>query len=153
MSPVRVRAMQAADLNAVLAIAASLPSAPHWPRAAYLAALSDRSTPLRIALAATDATGIVTGFAIASLLPPEAELETIAVAPERQRQGVGRELLAVLAEALRRRHVQNLLLEVRASNHAAVSLYQQAGFQQAGRRPNYYTGPVEDAALMRLTLG
>ena len=110
MSPVRVRAMQAADLNAVLAIAASLPSAPHWPRVAYLAALSDRSTPLRIALVATDATGIVTGFAIASLLPPEAELETIAVAPERQRQGVGRELLAVLAEALRRRdhHIINL---------------------------------------------
>lgn len=49
--------------------------------------------------------------------------------------------------------VQTLLLEVRASNQAAVSLYQQAGFQQAGRRPNYYSDPVEDAALMRLTLG
>jgi [ribosomal protein S18]-alanine N-acetyltransferase len=153
MSGLRVRAMQAAEIDAVLALAASLPGAPHWARAAYQTVLSADSTPARVALVAATAQGAVAGFAIASLLPPEAELETIAVAPEQQRRGVGRELLKSLAETLRPRGVRSLLLEVRASNEAALRLYQQAGFLTAGRRPGYYSDPSEDALLMRLTLG
>jgi ribosomal-protein-alanine N-acetyltransferase len=96
--------------------------------------------------------GEVVGFAIASLLPPEAELETIAVASTAQRQGLSRRLLAELAAELRAAQITEVILEVRASNQPALGLYRRLGFAETGRRVRYYHDPVEDAVLMRLRL-
>ena len=41
-----------------------------------------------------------------------------------------------------------LTLEVRASNAPAIALYRKHGFEEAGRRKNYYTKPAEDAIIM-----
>jgi ribosomal-protein-alanine N-acetyltransferase len=153
-----VRLMKAADLEQVISIAASLPDAPHWPQSAYANALNPDSTPRRIALvivpAAADPTqSAILGFAVASLLPPQAELETIAVAAGSQRRGLGRQLSHALAGELRAADVCELLLEVRGSNRAALAFYRSLGFAETGRRPRYYADPVEDAVLMRLILG
>ena len=43
-------------------------------------------------------------------------------------------------------------LEVRASNEAALRLYRRAGFRAIGRRRGYYADPIEDAVLLRLDL-
>ncbi len=53
-----------------MAIAASLPEAPHWPQSAYLDALNPESTPRRIALVAAGSGSRrgVQGFAVASLV-------------------------------------------------------------------------------------
>jgi ribosomal-protein-alanine N-acetyltransferase len=45
-----------------------------------------------------------------------------------------------------------VFLEVRESNAAARTLYENAGFEQTGRRRSYYTSPLEDAILYRRTL-
>ena len=42
-----------------------------------------------------------------------------------------------------------LTLEVRASNAAAIALYEKLGFRQVGRRPHYYLSPPEDALILR----
>ncbi len=148
-----IRRMKAADLDRVIAIAQSLSRAPHWPREAYLTALGEKATPLRIALVAEDkASGTVAGFAVACLIPPEAELETIAVAAGFQRRGIARQLLEALVGALRQERVSATVLEVRASNEEAQALYHAFGFEVAGRRSCYYADPVEDAILMRLAL-
>lgn len=153
MTSVRIRPMTAADLDRVIEIAQSLRHAPQWQRGAYAAALVPEATPRRIALVAEDPkTGVVSGFAVACLTPPEAELETIAVASEFQRQGLARQLFEVLAGELRGKQVSVTLLEVRASNHRALALYRSLGFAEAGRRRGYYADPVEDALLMRLKL-
>ncbi|MDE3188627.1 MAG: ribosomal protein S18-alanine N-acetyltransferase [Acidobacteriota bacterium] len=157
MSPVareaRIRPMTAADLDRVIEIAASLSQAPHWPREVYAAALDADAAPRRIALVAEDAaSGITAGFAMASLTPPEAELETIAVAAGLQRRGLARQLFQTLARALRQQQVRVTLLEVRASNEQALAFYRALGFEAAGRRRRYYADPIEDAALMRLVL-
>jgi len=145
--------MNAADLERVLEIAGSLPEAAHWPVAAYLAAVDPENTPRRIALVAEGPeNGTPAGFLVASLLGPEGELETIAVATSGQRRGIGRQLLSVLIEELRNGGVDDLILEVRASNQAALGFYAAQGFRQAGRRPRYYADPEEDAMLMRLKL-
>lgn len=150
----RIRRMTAADLDRVIEIATSLPQAPHWPRNAYLIALSQQAPVRRVALVAEETkTGVVAGFAVASVMPPEAELETIAVAGELQRRGVARRLFTVLAEELRRQDVRETMLEVRASNSQAQAFYRSLGFAEAGRRPRYYADPVEDAVLMRVYLG
>jgi [ribosomal protein S18]-alanine N-acetyltransferase len=151
-----VRAMTAADLDRVLEIADGLDTAPRWPGAAYEALVEPAQSDIevqRIALVAEDAgTGSVVGFLVASLIPPVAELETVGVAAEFQRHGVGRRLLAELEGKLRRGGVTKVLLEVRNSNVAAKSLYGSSGFVETGSRRGYYADPVEDAAVMQLIL-
>jgi ribosomal-protein-alanine N-acetyltransferase len=148
-----IRRMTEADLEPVMEFAAGLEQAPQWPRSAYLAALDPKATPRRIALVAEEpGTGAVAGFGVASLLESLAELEMIAVAPERRRQGLARRLFAALAAELRPAQAAELILEVRASNHPALELYRSLGFVETGRRPRYYHDPVEDAVLMTFPL-
>jgi ribosomal-protein-alanine N-acetyltransferase len=96
--------------------------------------------------------GEVVGFAVASLTPPQAELEIIGVAPAVQRRGRARQIFGELAAELGAAQVAEVYLEVRASNQPALELYRRLGFMVAGRRPRYYHDPIEDAVLMRLRL-
>jgi ribosomal-protein-alanine N-acetyltransferase len=117
----------------------------------YLAALDPLNTPLRVALVAHKVdSGLLAGFAVASVVAREADLESIAVAPEARRQGIGRLLLTAMVSALQGQGVNQVYLEVRAANHAATSLYRAVGFVEAKRRAAYYTDPTEDAVLMQL---
>jgi ribosomal-protein-alanine N-acetyltransferase len=143
--------MTAADLDRLMEIAAGLEQAPHWPRDVYEAVLG-ADIPRHIALLA-ETPGAVAGFAVARLTPPEAELETIAVAAAFQRRGVARQIFSVLADKLLRAGVSVVLLEARASNYPALEFYRSRGFVETGHRVHYYADPVEDAALMRLGLG
>ena len=145
--------MTADDLGRVLEIAARASQAPNWPRAVWLDALAPNSVPRRIALVAIQPeSGAVTGFAVASPMPPQAELESIAVVPAAQRRGVARHLFGALLAEFAPKGVTEVLLEVRASNHPALALYRTLGFAETGRRPRYYADPVEDAVLMNLRL-
>ncbi len=149
----RIRAMREADIARVQEIARALAEAPHWPHAAYLAAIDHSAKPTRIALIGESAdTPLVVGFTIAQLIAPEAELETIAVTPEAQGCGAGRRMLLELVERLKAESIFALNLEVRASNGRAIGFYRALGFQQTGLRPRYYSNPEEDAVLFRLDL-
>lgn len=145
--------MTPTDLDRVIEIEQNLKEAPHWPLEAYGSALRLEAMPRRIALVAEDAqTGRLEGYAIAAMVPPEAELETIAVATEYQHRGLGRRLFSALAGELREAKIDRILLEVRASNYRAQALYRSLEFEETGRRPRYYTDPVEDAVLLRLAI-
>jgi ribosomal-protein-alanine acetyltransferase len=148
-----IRRMRAGDLDRVMAIAASLAHAPQWPPSAYMAALRRQATPRRIALVAEDPIAGVVAFAVASLIAPQAELETIAVEQSAQRRGIARKLLSALADELTASAAAEFLLEVRAGNHAALALYRSLEWRETGRRPRYYSNPQEDAVLMSLPLG
>jgi ribosomal-protein-alanine N-acetyltransferase len=150
-----IRRMTAADVDRVMEIAQRLKDAPQWPAAIYLAAVVPEAPPRRAALVAQETNAssrAVLGFAVASVLAPEAELETIAVAPEHQRRGVGARLFAALVEELNAARVTDVHLEVRCSNSSALAFYHALGFDVSGRRPRYYADPVEDALLLRLSL-
>jgi len=164
-------------------IAWSRKQAPKWTKAAYLSALKTDAMPRRIALVAEDSgvghaplvvdwkapdfveaerstaaddeakNTRVVGFAIASLVPPQAELETIVIAAAEQRRGIGRRLMTAMAEELGAAAVSEALLEVRASNQRALAFYSSTGWRESGRRPRYYAEPEEDAVLMSLALG
>jgi ribosomal-protein-alanine N-acetyltransferase len=149
---VRIRRMTPTDLGRVMEIAESLKEAPQWPRTALERALDPAAQPRRISLVA-EGMGVVEGFAVASLMPPEGELETIAVAAKAQRQGLARRLFAELTAELGKAGIKEVFLEVRASNQPALGLYRGLGFAETGRRVRYYHDPVEDAILMRLRLG
>jgi ribosomal-protein-alanine N-acetyltransferase len=150
---IAVRPMRSADVERVLEIAAELRNLPNWSRAAYLTAMDPLAQPRRVALVAADgADDSPIGFAIANVVPPAAELETIAVAERYQRSGWAGVLLKELFEKLRQVAAAEVYLEVRESNEAAIRVYRRAGFVEAGHRKAYYADPVEDATVMRLTL-
>lgn len=147
---VEIRRMRLDDLAAVQELASSLKDAPAWPDAVYHGAIDPAGRPERICLTAVAAEGTVAGFLVASVVASSAELESIAVATQWQRRGIGRKLLMALAEELRARGAAELLLEVRASNVAARALYDSLGFAEVGQRKEYYERPREDGILLRL---
>jgi ribosomal-protein-alanine N-acetyltransferase len=140
------------DIPAVMALAEALPAAPHWPRSVYETALDPGGRQGRIVLLAHASGGSLAGFAAAAWTGPEAELESIAVAPAWQRQGVARSLFRRMAGLLSERGADAVFLEVRASNQPALDLYRSLGFAVTGRRRGYYADAPEDAIVMRLDL-
>ena len=81
------------------------------------------------------------GFAMGQTAGAEAELLTLAVAPEARRNGLGRSLLDGFHAEAARRGATTTLLEVAASNAPALALYTASGYSEIGRRRAYYRAP------------
>lgn len=92
--------------------------------------------------------GMLCGFCISWVMADELHLLQIAVAPAFRRQGWGRILLQDAVEIARTEEVRQILLEVRASNHAAIHMYHSFRFQTVGVRRGYYSNPTEDAVVL-----
>lgn len=85
----------------------------------------------------------------------EAEILTISVLPEYRGQGIARKMVNETFSFLKEKKVQDIYLEVRKSNEAAVSLYNFFGGKVVGERPGYYEnvdGSREDAYVFQLSL-
>ena len=118
-----------------------------WSEELFRAALDNPNTSI---LLAEGEDGALLGYAVLSVILDEGNLDNIAVAPEARRRGVADALLDVLT-GFGRENLAALMLEVRASNVAAIALYKKHGFAAVGQRKNYYDAPREDAILMTLT--
>jgi len=96
----------------------------------------------------------IPGFVLTMPAVDEVHLLVIAVAPERQRQGLGAGLLSHACAMARQGGMGRMLLEVRPSNAVALAFYQHAGFAEIGRRRGYYPSPEgrEDAIVMAMSL-
>jgi ribosomal-protein-alanine N-acetyltransferase len=146
---VRIRRMVQADIPPVMAIADSLRDAPHWWPEVYQDMLDHARIPARICLVAEESDRRLVGFGVMVLIPPQAELEAIAVTGERQRRGIAGNLWFDLLTELKRLDITEVILEVRESNRTAQAFYRASGFVESGRRRGYYADPQEDALLMR----
>ena len=91
------------------------------------------------------------GFVMARVAEDEAEILTIAVAPQARCCGLGSALLNRAAQTASSMGARMMFLEVSESNAAAMALYQRSGFREVGRRKSYY-GPAEDALILRAEL-
>lgn len=91
------------------------------------------------------------GFVLARVAADEAEIITLAVAPEARRRGIARALLQQAMTRAATAGAATMVLEVAAANLAAAALYAGAGFVQAGHRPRYYPDGA-DALIMRAPL-
>jgi len=80
----------------------------------------------------------------------EAHITILAIDSQYHRQGMGAALLYSLIKTARKHYLERATLEVRASNLAAISLYEKFGFKTAGRRRRYYTDNDEDALILWL---
>ncbi len=88
----------------------------------------------------------ILAFAVFSVGGGEAEVLNIAVAKESRKQGIAKSILNYFIESVAGK-IDNLFLEVRKSNRAAIALYDGIGFNQVGLRSNYY--PKSDASSER----
>jgi ribosomal-protein-alanine N-acetyltransferase len=128
-------------------------SAP-WTRKMFEAELT--GNPFARFLVATDQTGTdsaartIVGYHCFWIVFDELRLMNLAVHESMRRRGIGR---ALATEAIVRGFAQaatRAVLEVRASNEAAQSLYRQLGFVPISTRRHYYLSPLEDAVLMAM---
>lgn len=100
----------------------------------------------------TDEVDSVIGYAGLFAPGSEGDVQTIAVHPDYQGHGYGRQLLAALIDEAGLRGVKELFLEVRADNETAQNLYRSVGFEAIGERPNYYQPGNVSAVVMRLPM-
>lgn len=149
-----------ADIPDIMSLERQSATAGHWTKEQYRLAFQTESLKRLLLIAETSSPGPksgaegprLLGFLIAHHLAPEWELENLVVAPMARRKGLGKRLLEPLLDAARETK-SPVFLEVRESNAAARALYENAGFEQTGRRPSYYTSPSEDAILYRWAVG
>lgn len=127
-----IRAMQAADLVGVQRVEQAAYDYP-WSRAVFRDCLLAGYYSLVL-----DIDHEVSGYAIMSMAAAEAHVLNICVHPDLRRRGFGRRLLNALLFRAHDAGVQQVFLEVRPSNQAAIGLYRSVGFREIGIRPAYY---------------
>ena len=142
----RIRKAAAADLPAVMAIEREQFSHP-WSAEHFAAELANRVAQFYVA--ENRENSLLAGFLLFWRLGDELELHKIAVAGVCQRRGSGSCLLDFFIRTARSWRCRRALLEVRASNAAAIRLYEKFAFRCIGRRRDYYSSPVEDALVFQ----
>ena len=140
-----IRPMTAADVPSVAALEKLCFSDP-W---SVNSIASELDNPLSLWLV-WEEDGTAAAYLGVQRVPPQADVMNVAVSPALRRRGIARALFAELERRLP--EIDELFLEVRASNSGAIALYRTLGFEQVGRRPNYYLDPREDALILRKEL-
>ena len=143
--PLKIRRLESRDVERVLAIQSDAPELAQWTRQDY----QNVANGINQGWIAESA-GRVVGFLVARKLDDEIEVLNIATALEVRREGAGDALLKTALEWGRFAGARRAFLEVRASNLPARTFYEKQGFSPVGRRPKYYSAPVEDAFIFAL---
>jgi ribosomal-protein-alanine N-acetyltransferase len=128
-----------------------------WGWDAYHAELAQgRSSIMLVARISNEedsSTGqIVIGFIAARIVADELHINNVAVRHRYRRLGIAKKLLETVLYEAERLGARMAYLEVRAGNVPAQALYAGCGFKVTGRRPGYYTQPLEDALVMSLAI-
>lgn len=144
-----LRPMRWWDIDEVLTLERDLFGANPWTAAGFWSELA--GVPQNRTYLVAVEHGVIVGYAGLFAAGSDADVQTLAVRPDRQGAGLGRRLLAALESDAAQRGAQALLLEVRVDNERAADLYDRAGFERVGRRPGYY-GVGQDGVLMRKRL-
>ena len=146
------------DLDAIMALETSTFASDAWSRGTMR---DELASPHGYYLVAEGEEGAgdaaqhpLAGYAglLAPLGSGQADIQTIAVARDARRRGLGRTLMVALLDEARARAATEVFLEVRADNPNARALYDSLGFEQIALRPRYYQPDGVDAQIMRREL-
>jgi len=94
----------------------------------------------------------IIGYIIFWIIRETLELHDIAVIEKYKKKGAGSQMMEFMLETAGARQVEEMFLEVRQSNTAAIAFYEKYHFKKIDMRKDYYTEPVEDASVYALFL-
>ncbi len=147
------RPMGAADAEAAATLDATCFAGEHhepWSAKLFLDELSAEAPAPRSWWVAHD-DGELLGIAGGMVVEHDVQILDVAVSPEHRREGIARKLLAHVSYDAQMLGCTTASLEVEAENEGAIALYRSLGFDEAGRRRNYY-GQGYDALVMTANL-
>ncbi len=144
----RLQPMQEKHLSAIMEIELSAYTHP-WTEAIFLDCLR-----VGYCCWVMEKNNSVIGYGVMSVGVDECHMLNICIKPELQGNGYGKIMLDHLLDTARTHKASTAFLEVRPSNHVAINLYEQAGFNEVGMRRNYYPAVIgrEDALILALSL-
>jgi [ribosomal protein S18]-alanine N-acetyltransferase len=148
--PVVLRSLRWWDLEQVLPLERELFGPSAWSAETFWSELAHPQTRWYVVAATAGEPDRVIGYAGLLVPGPEADVQTVAVAPAAQGRGVGAALVGALIERAAQRSATTVLLEVRADNEPAIGLYRRHGFERIAVRRRYYQPEDVDAWVMRL---
>lgn len=143
----KIRVLESRDVEAVVAVQSDCAEIAQWTISDY-----NRVAGGEMIGWVAETTGEIAGFLVARRVGPDVEILNFAVRQSERQKGIGSALLAEALAWAKSFCAQNALLEVRVSNVSALDFYRHHGFAVAGRRPNYYSAPIEDALLLTAPL-
>ena len=138
------RRMTTDDIEQVLNVEKQSFTLP-WSREAFFNELTRNQYAVYLVI---EDEGRIVGYCGTWIVIDESHITNIAILPEYRGQKLGEALLRKMIEISISMGVVRMTLEVRVSNHVAISLYEKLGFQKGGIRKNYYTDNHEDAYVM-----
>lgn len=141
----KFEALDAAHIPAILEIEVASQGAP-WSERAFQNELANPHSIFRVALQGKE----LVGYGGIWTIVDEAHVTTITVAPKMRGKGLGRKLMIELIRCAISAGMTCSTLEVRASNEAALKLYERLGYHRAAVRKRYYPDNHEDAIIMWL---
>ncbi len=115
-----------------------------WSEQSFIDSLNNPDTIYFVA----EEGGVIYGYCGLYILFETGELTNVAVSPEKRTQGIAGRLLKEIFTQAEKQGVTDVMLEVRESNHAAISLYKKFGFVPEGIRSDYYDMPKENALIL-----
>lgn len=146
-----LRRMRPSDLPEVLSIEQQSFSHP-WLESTFQGEIQNTGISHPIVAAAGPDRRII-GYVLYWLVGDEMQINNVAVHPDWRRRGVGERMLRAVMEDAKDSGARVAVLEVRASNAAARTLYEtKLGFGFVAVREDYYTHPDEDAIVLALPL-
>ena len=140
-----IRKMTPSDVEQVAAIEAQCFSVP-WSKQGFLDSIAREDTVFLVAEQSEEA--VIAGYIGMYTSFDEGEITNVAVSSKYRKQGIGNHLVTAMQTIAKEKNLERIILEVRATNEPALSLYKRKGFKEIGIRKNFYEKPTEDAIIM-----
>ncbi|WMJ76710.1 MULTISPECIES: ribosomal protein S18-alanine N-acetyltransferase [unclassified Sedimentibacter] len=138
-----IRGMRSDDLNQITQIEKMCFSLP-WSRASLEKELVNELAYYQCA----EEDDKIVGYMGMWRILDECHITNVAILPEYRNRGIAGMLISKMVEICRCSEISSMTLEVRETNIPAINLYEKFGFVSVGKRPRYYSKPIEDAIIM-----
>ncbi|MBX3119047.1 MAG: ribosomal protein S18-alanine N-acetyltransferase [Fimbriimonadaceae bacterium] len=145
MAVIRFEPLSDQHIPAILEIEKDANSAP-WSERSFKNELTNAQSVFAVALIGA----AVVGYGGAWIVVDESHITTVAVHKDYRGQGIGLKIMREILKESKQRGAICSTLEVRASNQAAIHLYEKLGYVLTASRKKYYPDNNEDAVIMWL---
>ncbi|SMB89719.1 [SSU ribosomal protein S18P]-alanine acetyltransferase [Desulfonispora thiosulfatigenes DSM 11270] len=142
-----IRPMDFDDIEQIVEIEKACFSSP-WSAYAFECELHDNQFANYLVVALAEDESKLVGYGGLWVIIDEGHITNIAILPEYRGKKLGELLMLNLIQIALAKDTTRMTLEVRASNNAAIKLYEKFGFKTEGVRKGYYIHPREDALIM-----